>query len=89
MRLRLQFPRETGLILRWDGKVGNTFQTKYGNGPSCRDQEGSSGSDKVVPRTSVILSSETGMLENFLGPIRVQSTISTIKTERGTFLETL
>ena len=24
----------------------------------------------MVPRTSVILSSETGMLENFLGPIK-------------------
>ena len=40
MRLRLQFPRETGLILRWDGKVGNTFQTKQGSRPSCPDQEG-------------------------------------------------
>ena len=42
-RLRLEFPRETGLILRCAGKVGNLFQTKQGNGPSCRDQDGSWG----------------------------------------------
>ena len=54
-RLRLEFPRETGLILRCDGKVGNTFQTKQGNEPSCRDQEGSRGSEEVVPGTSEFL----------------------------------
>ena len=30
-RLRLDFPRETGLILRFAGKSGNPFQTKQGN----------------------------------------------------------
>ena len=30
-RLRLEFPRETGLILRCSRKVGNPFQTKQGN----------------------------------------------------------
>ena len=34
-KLSLEFPRETGLILRWDGKVGNPFPTKLGNRPSC------------------------------------------------------
>ena len=48
-RLRLEFPRETGLILKGDGKVGNPFQTKQGNRPSCRNQEGRSGSEEVVP----------------------------------------
>ena len=39
-RLRLEFPHETGLILRCGGKVGNPFQTKQGNRPSCHDQDG-------------------------------------------------
>ena len=48
-RPRLQFRRETGLILRCDRKVGNPFQTKQGSRPSCRDQEGRRGSEEVVP----------------------------------------
>ena len=59
-----------GLILRCDGNVGKPFQTKQGNQPSCRDQKGSRGSDKVVLGTSVFLSSETGMSGNFLGRIK-------------------
>ena len=46
---RLEFPRETGLILRCTRKVGNPFQTTQGNRLSCRDQEGRRGSDEVVP----------------------------------------
>ena len=46
-------------------KVGNAFQTKQGNRTSCRDQEGRRVSDEVVPGTSVISSSETGMSGNF------------------------
>ena len=46
------------------------FQTMQGNGPSCRDQEGSRGSDEVVPGTSVFLSIETGMSGKFLGLIK-------------------
>ena len=45
---RLKFLCETGLILRCDGKVGNPFQTKQGNRPSCRHQEGTRGSEEVV-----------------------------------------
>ena len=37
---RLEFPRETGLILRCAGKAGNPSQTTQGNRLSCRDQEG-------------------------------------------------
>ena len=37
---RFEFPRETGLILRFAGKAGNPFQTTQGNRLSCRDQEG-------------------------------------------------
>ena len=40
---RLEFPRETGLILRCAGKAGNPFQTTQGNRLSCRDQEGRRG----------------------------------------------
>ena len=43
-RPRLECRRETGLILRCDRKVGNPFQTKQGNRPSCPDQEGRKGS---------------------------------------------
>ena len=45
MRLPLEFQCETGLLLRWDVKVGIPFQTKQGNQSSCRDQEGRMGSD--------------------------------------------
>ena len=48
-RPRLECRRETGLILRCDRKVGNPFQTKQGNRPSCPDQEGRRGSEEVVP----------------------------------------
>ena len=64
-RLRLEFPRETGLILRFAGKVGNPLQTKQGNRPTGRDQKGRRGSDEVVPGTSVVPSSETGMSRHF------------------------
>ena len=71
MRLGLEFPRETSLILRYAGKVGNPFQTKQVNRPSCRSQEGRSGSDEVVPGTSVFPSSETGMSGNFWGRMKL------------------
>ena len=70
MRLPLEFLRHTDLILRCFGKVGNTFQTKQGNQPSCRDQAGRKGSDEVVPGTSMFLSSQTCMSGNFLCPIK-------------------
>ena len=69
-RLRLEFPRETGLVLMCARKVGNVFQTKQGNRTSCRDQEGRRVSDEVVPGTSVFSSSENGMLGNFWGRIK-------------------
>ena len=43
----LEFPPETGLILRCTRKAGNPFQRKQGNRLSCRDQEGRRGSDEV------------------------------------------
>ena len=50
-RPRLEFRRETGLILRCDRKVGNSFQTKKGSPPASRDQEGRRGSEEVVPES--------------------------------------
>ena len=69
-RLHLEFPHESGLILRYDGKVGNHSQTKQGIRLSFPDQEGRRGSDEVVSGTSVFPSSETGMLGNFWGRIK-------------------
>ena len=69
-RLRLEFPHQTGLILRCARNVGNPFQTKQGNRPSCCDQVGRRGSEEVVSGTSVFLSSETGMSGNFWGRIK-------------------
>ena len=64
-RLCLEFPRETGLILRCAGKVGNPLQTKQGNRPTGRDQKGRRVSDEVVSGTSVVPSCETGMSLHF------------------------
>ena len=69
-RPRLEFLCETDLIQKYDEKVGKPFQTKQGNRPSFRHQEGRRGSDEVVPGTSVFLSSEIGMSGNFLGHIK-------------------
>ena len=66
----LEFPRETGLILRCAGKAGNPFQAKQANRPSCRDQEQRRVSDEVVPGTSVFPSSVTGVSGNFWGRIK-------------------
>ena len=70
-RLRLEFPRETGLMLRCPWKVGKAFQTKQVNRPYCRDQEGRRGSDEVVPGTLVFPLSETGMSGNFWGLMKL------------------
>ena len=66
----LEFPRQTGVILRCAGKAGNPFQTKQGNRLSCRDQEGRRGSDEVVMGPSVFPSREPGMSGNFWGRIK-------------------
>ena len=61
----LEFPRETGLILRCARKAGKPFQTKQGNRLSCRDQEGKRCSDEVVPGPSVFPRREPGVSGNF------------------------
>ena len=62
---RLECHRETGLILRCAGKAGNPFQTKQGNRPSRRDQEGRRGSEEAVPGPSVFPSGEPGVSGDF------------------------
>src|SRR5574338_90910 len=42
-RPRLEYRRETGLILRCDRKVGNPFQTKQGSRPSWETPDGAWG----------------------------------------------
>ena len=69
-RLRLELAHETGLILRWAGKVGNPLQTEQRSRPSFRDQERRRGSDEVLPGTSVFPLSESGMSRNFWGRIK-------------------
>ena len=69
----LKFPRETGLILRCAGKVRNPFQTKLGNRPSRRYQEGIRGSEQAVHRILVFPSSETRVSENICGNIKVSN----------------
>ena len=64
---RLEFLRETGLMLRCAGKAGNPFQTTRGNRLSCRDQEGRRSSEKAVPGPSVLPSGEPGVWGNFWG----------------------
>ena len=66
----LEFPHETGLILKCAAKVMKLFQTKQRNRPSCGDQEGRSGSDEVVPGPSVFPSREPSVSGNFCGRIK-------------------
>ena len=66
----LEFPHETSLILRCAAKVMKPFQTKHGSRPSSRNQEGRSGSDEVVPGTSVFPSRETRVSGNFWNRIK-------------------
>ena len=64
---RLEFARETGVILRCAGKAGNPFQTTQGNRLSCRDQEGRRGSEEAVLGPSVFHSREPSISGNFWG----------------------
>ena len=66
----LEFPPETGLILRCTWKAGNPFLRRQGNRLSCRDQEGRSGSDAVVPGPLVFPSREHSVSGNFCGRIK-------------------
>ena len=88
-RLRLEFPCETGLILRCARKVGNPFETKQWNRPSYRNQERRKASDEVVPGTSVSPLVRSLYRGTFGVASRVPSTVLHFKTECETSLETL
>ena len=87
--LPLEFPRETGLILRCAGKVGNPFETKQWNRPSYRDQERRKASDEVVPGTSVSPLVRSVYRGTFGAASRVPSIVLHFKTECETSLEML
>ena len=82
---RLEFPCETGLILRCAGKAGNPFRTTQGNRLSCRDQEGRRGSEEAVPGPSVFPSWETGVSGNFWGSHEGWQDPSALQGGRGDF----
>ena len=89
-RPRLEFSRETGLILRCDRKFGNPLEAKQGSRPSCEDQEGRRGSEEVVPENlGVPLQGDRDAGELCGGASRVPSTVSTSNSSRGTSPETL
>ena len=69
MRLRLEFPRETGLILGVQGRLG-TPSDKGVESTLLSRSGGGRVSDEVVPGTSVFPSSETGMSGHFWGCIK-------------------
>ena len=86
---RLEFPCETGLILRCTGKAGNPFQTTQGNRLSCRDQEGRTGSDEAVPGPRCSLEGTRRVGELLVVARRVSGTVSHFRAEHGTSPETL
>ena len=67
---RLEFPRETGLILTCAGKARNPFQTTQGNRLSYHEQEGRRGTEEAVPGPSVFPSREPSVSGNFCGRIK-------------------
>ena len=89
MRLHLEFPRQTSLILRCAGKFGNPFQAKQGNRHFFRHQGGKGAQMKWCrePRCSPRVRPE------FWGTFGVASLVSStflnFQTEPGTSLETL
>ena len=69
-RPRLECRHKTGLILNCDPKFGNPFQTKQGSRPSCRDQEGRSGLEEVVPENLGVPLEGDGDVGNFVGRLK-------------------
>ena len=88
-RLRLEFPRETGLILRFAGKVGNPCRQSRGidTPVAIRRGEGAQMKWCQEPRCSPLV--RPVCRGTFGVALRVPNIISHLKTERGTTLETL
>ena len=88
-RLRLEFPRDTGLILRFAGKVGNPCRQSRGIDPPVAIRRGEGAEMKWCweprwsPRVRPVCHG------TFEVASRVPSTVSHFKTERGNSLEML
>ena len=88
-RLRLEFPRETGLILRFAGKVGNPCRQSRGIDTPVAIRRGEGAQMKWCreprwsPRVRPVCHG------TFEVASRVPSTVSHFKTERGNSLEML
>ena len=67
-------------------KIGNPFQTKQGNRPSCRDQEEWKGSVEVMPGTSCSPRVGPVCRETFGVASRVPSTVLHFNTDLGLHL---
>ena len=68
--VRLEFPRETGLILRCTGKVGIPSRQSRGIDPPVVISKGDGAQRKWCRKTSVFLSRETGMPGTLVGRIK-------------------
>ena len=69
-RVPLQFQVETGLLLRGNGDIGIPFQTKQGNRPSSRVEEGKTGLFLSCGRTQHSFRVGTGIEGSFWGFIK-------------------
>jgi len=69
-RPRLECPRETGLILRCDGRSGTPSRKSRGVDPPVEIRRVEGAQRKWCRKTSVFLSRETGMPGNFVGRIK-------------------
>ena len=84
----LEFPPETGLILRCTRKDGNPFQRKQGNRLSCRYQEGRRAQMKWCRDPRCSPRENPACRRTFAVASRVSITVSHLRTEHGTSLET-
>ena len=85
----LEFPRETGRILRCAGKAGNTFHTQKGNRLSCVIRWGD-GAQMKWGRDSRCSTRGNPAFQGTLGvATREPSTVSHFRTEHVTSLGTL
>ena len=85
----LEFPHETGLILRCAGMVRNPFQTKLGNRPSRGYQEGIRAQNKPSTEPWCSPRVRPGCRGTFVVTSTFPIIVLNFKTERGTSLETL
>ena len=88
-RPRLEFPRETRLIVRCDGEVGTPSRQSRGMDPSVEIRRGAGAQMKWCREPRCSSRVRPKCRGTFWVASRVPSTVSTFKTERGTSPETL